>query len=650
MNTQNQNNLFDTSIYTKQAERDFEIEQISSKKIDPAWDNGEAFPKFLEESFKVGSRLWFGDIKNQCIVISTEPVYKVRFWHGEEMTAKDLSLFKNADDVERVLMVGDRVKVPMKCKIPLRKEYLICNQGIIIDAIPKTKKYVVRFDTLPLEPEEVELCSDYLTYVREWEQDFLLQACNSEDLRLPDSQKSTNTVAIDSKNCIQESTTTEISNPLPTQEDGDLSLEESTSLPLPHPASLSASKESEKQPPTTETAFPHSSELSATTNQDISALKMSPDCSTVPTTQDMSVNISSGSLLNFTAVGTMQNGYVSQADTLPVPLIEKDCCWLPAPTALSHKKGRPPGLNKLETFLKQKELINKKEVLNPVILCEWYEIPQNWLDPSESRTAAELLENNAAQQEIYLIHELEPLPSEESCTSNRLAPDKPCPQCGTWLNFPYKKCDKCGWIPENFLEESKPNSECGRTPENFLEENKHQFKVGETYTVGDQPHGCAERVRIISHPIRNDWVGVEDVIKEVKDDGWINLTDKTIFYEWLEKMPENFLEEKRKSKKRKPAKKRRNKKGCLYKYLENKKLKDGRIASYPRITSDFRDPENPYHWRWGYNWDEKIDGEWKGRSIGSIPPGVVGFIQDMRMRNLPIEEIISFIRRAKRKK
>jgi hypothetical protein len=81
----------------------------------------------------------------------------------------------------------------------------------------------------------------------------------------------------------------------------------------------------------------------------------------------------------------------------------------------------------------------------------------------------------------------------------------------------------------------------------------------------------------------------------------------------------------------------------LYKYLENKKLKSGAIASYPRVEGE-RDPDNPKHWRWGFNWEEKIDGEWKGRSIGSIPPAVIGMISAMQGH-----VIIEFIRRAKGK-
>nr|WP_242054700.1 hypothetical protein [Nostoc sp. FACHB-190] len=110
-----------------------------------------------------------------------------------------------------------------------------------------------------------------------------------------------------------------------------------------------------------------------------------------------------------------------------------------------------------------------------------------------------------------------------------------------------------------------------------------------------------------------------------------------------------FLEENERSsfsvQQAKPSKQ----KGCLYKYLENKKLKDGTIATYPRVIGH-RQPDNPTHWRWGFNWEEKIDGEWKGRSIGSVPVGAVPMIQSMQKEGASLEEIIAFIRRAKAKK
>jgi hypothetical protein len=112
---------------------------------------------------------------------------------------------------------------------------------------------------------------------------------------------------------------------------------------------------------------------------------------------------------------------------------------------------------------------------------------------------------------------------------------------------------------------------------------------------------------------------------------------------------ENFLEETERATTSIEKPKSRQRKGCLYKYLENKKLKDGTIASYPRVI-EHRDPSNPHHWRWGFNWEEKVDGEWKGRSIGSVPIGAIALIQSMQNEGVPLEQIIGFIKRAKAKK
>ncbi|QLE46094.1 DNA cytosine methyltransferase (plasmid) [Nostoc sp. C052] len=89
--------------------------------------------------------------------------------------------------------------------------------------------------------------------------------------------------------------------------------------------------------------------------------------------------------------------------------------------------------------------------------------------------------------------------------------------------------------------------------------------------------------------------------------------------------------------------------GCLYPYLEKKKLLDGTIAFYPRVIGQ-RDPDNPIQWRWGFNWEERVDGLWKGRSIGSIPPGAVYMIRLMQQQGAIREDIIAFIKKAKSKK
>jgi DNA (cytosine-5)-methyltransferase 1 len=89
--------------------------------------------------------------------------------------------------------------------------------------------------------------------------------------------------------------------------------------------------------------------------------------------------------------------------------------------------------------------------------------------------------------------------------------------------------------------------------------------------------------------------------------------------------------------------------GCLYRYLESKKLQDGSTVYYPRVIGE-RDPNNPKHWRWGFNWKQKINSVWKGRSIGSIPYGAIPLIRAMQFQGATTEEIIAFIKRAKAKK
>ncbi|MCC5611518.1 hypothetical protein LC612_33460 [Nostoc sp. CHAB 5834] len=61
-------------------------------------------------------------------------------------------------------------------------------------------------------------------------------------------------------------------------------------------------------------------------------------------------------------------------------------------------------------------------------------------------------------------------------------------------------------------------------------------------------------------------------------------------------IPENFLEESQPQPEAVQKPKGRQRKGCLYKYIENKKLKSGAIASYPRVIGH-RQPDNPTHWR-----------------------------------------------------
>jgi DNA (cytosine-5)-methyltransferase 1 len=107
-------------------------------------------------------------------------------------------------------------------------------------------------------------------------------------------------------------------------------------------------------------------------------------------------------------------------------------------------------------------------------------------------------------------------------------------------------------------------------------------------------------------------------------------------------IPEKFLEDDLKSSHLRSQ-------GCLYQYIEKKKLLDGSIAFYPRVIGE-RDLENPTHCRWAYNWEEKVEGLWKGRSIGSIPCTAVTMIRSLQQQGVAREDIIAFIKKAKTKK
>ncbi len=204
--------------------------------------------------------------------------------------------------------------------------------------------------------------------------------------------------------------------------------------------------------------------------------------------------------------------------------------------------------------------------------------------------------------------------------------------------------------PVNFLEDKYKSQEQLTSAVSANIECTQQLQVGQRVRI------TKTRTQNLSH-----WIGHEATVTAINNETISvaagegrekkHLTLKSGWYEILsKKIPENFLEESKEAVAPAQQSKPSKQKGCLYKYLENKKLKDGRIATYPRIIEDKRDPDNPQHWRWGFNWEEKIDGEWKGRSIGSIPVGAIALIQSMQNEGVPLEEIIAFIRRAKSKK
>ncbi|RUS93794.1 hypothetical protein DSM106972_095530 [Dulcicalothrix desertica PCC 7102] len=90
----------------------------------------------------------------------------------------------------------------------------------------------------------------------------------------------------------------------------------------------------------------------------------------------------------------------------------------------------------------------------------------------------------------------------------------------------------------------------------------------------------------------------------------------------------------------------RQRKGCLYKFVDKKTLSSGAEVFYPRVTGT-RDPDNIKHWYWGFSWEEKVDGQWKNRSV-RCHTGAVSIVMAMQNQCLPLTEIISFIKDSKR--
>jgi hypothetical protein len=406
-----------------------------------------------------------------------------------------------------------------------------------------------------------------------------------EVLGLPDSmqvgkwwefQKPTTTVQTSSAN---DSPVSLITETCESYQSGKLENRELTLLPLPHPVNHFPSTVNDWEQPTSETVSPPYLKRSPTSIPNSSVSKTSPDSLPAPTTQDnQRVHILEAWSQPLTASAMMRNGFVYAQDTLAHPSLENDYFWLESPAALSSTgKTRPPGQSKLETQLKKLGLLQKGEVINPVILSDWYDIPPSWLDPLESRPATALLENKDGQLEIFLTPELPPSLFPESSTLQLL------PELVTTEKFLKETLST-----ENPKDNNGKLSKETPTTEKFLEEslgteNPTENNAGESNT-------------------------------------------------------EKFLEESLSTDKSRAC-------GCLYQYIENKKLKDGRIVSYPRVDGT-RDKHNYLHWRWGYSWEEKIDGEWKNRSVG-VPAKIADIVANMISKGHCVREIKEFIAHSK---
>lgn len=265
------------------------------------------------------------------------------------------------------------------------------------------------------------------TYVAESEQDSPLQDCNSASTFLG-SQKPIHSAETSSPNDSQTHTTTAtfVEYTKSIWDTISQDRKESTSLRPAHRASRSQSKVKDSEQTTSETVSLQSSKRSQNSNPNSSASKTCQDCSPANTDQLVKtvtkIDTSEFYLARFHKAGTMRNGKYCRAGNLAPPSLENDYFWLESPSALSSiGKGRPPGLSRLETQLKNLGILQKGECVNPDWLEKHYYLPIGWTSPSESRTAAQLLAEGEKPWEMPLIQELQQSPSSESSTSGNSA-------------------------------------------------------------------------------------------------------------------------------------------------------------------------------------------------------------------------------------
>lgn len=188
-------------------------------------------------------------------------------------------------------------------------------------------------------------------------------------------------------------------------------------VPLANP---SRSKGSAKEPLTSAIVFQQSQKRSLITNPLTFASKTSKAYSLAPTNPEQAgIPILSLSSETSMPAGTMSNGLLYQAASLVEPLKDRDCYWLESPGGLSSLSSRSPGQSRLEAQLKKMGVLKKGECINPIWLEEQFYLPANWTNPSEYKSATELLEIVEPLSEIASTPELLLLLLEESNISTQ---------------------------------------------------------------------------------------------------------------------------------------------------------------------------------------------------------------------------------------
>jgi hypothetical protein len=639
--------LFNTTDFSSKNDggRDFEIESLSSKKkverslpkSDSAWDDGSAFPEISSKKiWKVGDRIGASGDDKQClgtVINVNKKTITITWGNGQsaEYTPKQIQYYgyqKFLEDKEAIASCNSNTPVSSQESEVLTSELmppehqteLLQNSSLKITAT--LKQYSVTDFPISLSTATSKTIAQSLENSASTQSAFLAQGHQS----------------------------------LGTEQ--DLTTQNQNSGLKPCGAS--------------QTVAPVSSSLKIL--QDLSA-------------EDYEQFLGDSEWLAMS--GMIRKSY--QLRNLDRPKREKGFSSLPTPT--TYAKGstgcRPAGATRLEQKLRP--YITKGDKLNPAVPGWMMGFPVGWaeyplMDTGETISVQLpfIPEYAATSINGAIVTTSTPVQSAPSKLRSQLSESVTSPIllqqlkpsclelnlyiCNSFLNIGkvtevWQTCFTVDWNNEikcYFWErDDRLISELAIAPqelvEKFLEDNQPQLctkcfqVVAKSYICEKcSPIECTQQSNHVSCPSYK--VGRTETVTHPLcascESPLIKLDDGCGVCGWT---PENFLEESEPQPEAVQKPKGRQRKGCLYKYIENKKLKNGAIASYPRVIGH-RNPDNPTHWRWGFNWEEKIDGEWKGRSIGSVPLGAIALIQSMQNEGVSLEEIIGFIRRAKSKK
>lgn len=465
---------------------------------------------------------------------------------------------------------------------------------------------------ITLEIKERFKCSDNLTSAQESESVSHLQDCSSEDLPLLAYASEMNTAGVSSQSDTPACQSTQISKPELVMVGKDVQVN-LTSLQPHHHVNRSQFKENDSEPTTQEIVSQQLSERSPASSQDSSQLRTCEAYSVALTDLDLECDISPESSPSFPSAGTMSNGKWYEVASIAAPLLESDYYWLDSPTALSSASSRAPGQSKLERSLRTTGRLQDGECINPIFLEDSFEIPLGWSDPSELKTAAQLLAAEEKPLAMRSILAWQQSPYEESSTSTHSLKTEeeltPVDDSAVGKHF---WCDRLTVAVEVL------------TVHNWRETSKSP--------------------KIIKGARCKPWWNKDEWGNNFPDAMVLPLADLEEIEKFSSEIPEILLSGIRKKSLEKSETHASKQIGSLYHDTEWRTNKSGEKIQYPRVDGE-RDPENDDHWYWYISYvvrdgnhkkNARKYGGWKD-TTAYVPRKNLSLCRELMREEFPVE-------------